>query len=184
MTRQAVTPFGDLARLSAQQWALRAVSPSSTLAFLAFAAAAGGRLHPVAAATALVIALGVALMPDSDAGLLVLFYLAGYWLLTVPEGVSGWLLLAGLAVLALHACTTMAAYGPPGVVLERPMLRRWVTRVLAAAGVTGGVWACVWAAAQVRLPAGGWLLGVALMVCLAAAALVLHGTAPKGSRDP
>lgn len=158
----------ELSRLGRQQWLLRASVPLATVLMVAVQAAAGAPLHLVLPLLAVVLSLGVALFPDSGAGLVLVLLLGGHWLLAVPEQLGGWLLLAALILATIHLAATLAGYGPPSLVLDRVLLLLWGRRFALVAAAT----TVVWLAARVlsRTDGPGWPVGSALVVLAAWAA--------------
>lgn len=154
----------ELSRLSGQQWLLRASVPVATIVMVALQEAAGAAHHPLFFLVALGVSVVVALLPDSGAGLLLVLLLGGHWVLAVPEQVSGWLLMAALVLGVIHVATALAAYGPPGLVLDRGLLRLWAKRCAMLAGAATLTWLLALLLSKTAAPGGAWLMGVALVL--------------------
>ena len=155
-----------LNRLSGQQWALRALVLVAPLVALFATHQAGAPWRPWLAALLLGVTLLSALLPDSHAPLAVLLLTGVHWVLTVDENLSGWLLVATIALLGFHVACLLAAYGPPSVVLDSVLLRRWSVRTGLAAAAGALVWLAAWGAERLSPPGSGWLLAAALLVLL------------------
>lgn len=157
----------ELSRLNHQQWLLRATVPGATAAMLLTQAAAGPDPRPWFVLLATALALAVAAGPGSSTGLVLVLLLGGRWLVSVPEQLTGWLILAAASLAAIHVAATLAAYGPPSLVLDRILLRVWGRRCVLLAAATVLMWTVARLASGSDLPAGGWLLGVALLLVVA-----------------
>ncbi|HET9858449.1 MAG TPA: hypothetical protein VFQ19_01605 [Nocardioidaceae bacterium] len=162
-----ITSFLDgLTRLSRQQWTLRALVLVSPFVALFATHQAGAPWRSWLAALLLGVTLLSALLPDSHAPLAVLLLTGVHWVLAVGENLSGWLLVVAISLLGFHVACLLAAYGPPSVVLDPVLLRRWSARagLAAAAGIL--VWLAAWVAEGLEPPGSGWLLAAALLVLL------------------
>ena len=100
-----------------------------------------------------VLALVLAVRPESSAGALLLVGLAYVWA-TVPDPLSPLVLLAAAGLVLVHVAALVAAQGPAAMRVDGRQLRRWLWRGallwLAAAAVWGlDLVADEW-------PAGGW----------------------------
>ena len=159
--------LNGLNRLSGQQWALRAVVAVAPFVALSATHQAGAPWRPWLAALLLGVTLLSALLPDSHAPLAVLLLTGVHWVLTVDENLSGWLLVATIALLGFHVACLLAAYGgPPSVVLDPVLLRRWSVRTGLAAAAGTLVWLAAWVAERLEPAGSGWLLAAALLVLL------------------
>lgn len=159
--------LGDLARCSPQQLAFRAGVVAATAGVLGLEALAGAPPGGVFSVVALALALVAAAMPDSSAPLFLVLMLGVHWALVVPEQLTGWILLAGVALLTLHVCAALASYGPPSLVLKGALLRLWWRRcaVLAAAMVLA--WLAAKGLSVLHLPSSGLVLAAALVLLAA-----------------
>lgn len=156
--------FDELTLLDRQQWLLRAVVPVATALTVLVHVAAGAALRPTFPTLALALSLLVVLLPDSAAGLVLVVVLAGHWLLAVPQQAGPWLLVAALLLALVHVAATLAAYGPPGLVLDRVLLALWPRRFALVAGTTTATWLLVLPLAGHDLPGGAWVFGCGLGV--------------------
>jgi hypothetical protein len=111
------------------------------------------------------LALVVALLPDSHAPLGLVVYLGGLWMLADP-GLDLWTLPAAAALLALHVACTLASYGPPGLALDRTLLARWRARATVCLSGAVLVWLAARTLAFLDLPPDALVVGAALLVLL------------------
>jgi hypothetical protein len=125
---------------SREQLAFRAAVPVATLLLVAVFREASGRLHPVLGAVALLLAVVAAVSPGSDAALGLVLYLGAMWLLTVPERLDPWTPAVALLLCLIHLGCTLASYGPPGMTLDRRLLRRWRARLLGCLAAAVLLW--------------------------------------------
>jgi hypothetical protein len=167
VVRQGTDLLDGLSRLSGQQRLLRAAAPLTVVVLLLLEAAAGGRPSVPYVLVIVVLGLLAALLPDSGAPLVVVLVLGFGWALGVPEALSGWVLLAALDLLALHVTCTLAAYGPPGLVLAPALLKTWLSRSAAAAAVTALVWLAARLLGLLHPASSAWLFGAALGLVVA-----------------
>lgn len=155
-----------LGAASRQHLLLRGLSLLAGLTFLALVRWAGGDDHPLMSLALVVVLVVVLLLPDSAAPLLLVLGLGGLWVVSVPESLSVWTLLAALDLLLLHVSCTLASYGPPQLTLGRVMLLLWAGRATLMAGVAGLTWlAGRWIGAQ-DPPAAGLLTAAALALLI------------------
>lgn len=152
---------------SPQQRVLRLSVVVATLVLLAAIPAAGGVFHAVFSVLAVVLALVVAVLPESHAGVALLLGLGVLWAISVPERLDGWLLLAAVTLMVVHLACTLAAYGPAGHHLDGDLLLVWARRGGLCVVVTLAVWLLARAISFLDLPGSGLLLGAALVVVLA-----------------
>jgi hypothetical protein len=158
----------ELARLSAQQWLLRGTVPAATLLTVVAERLAGApRQHLAFLLVAVALSLLTAALPDSSAGLFLVLLLAWHWSVSVPDRLTGWLLLPALAILAIHVAATLASYGPASLVLDRALLRLWGGRCLLAAAAAGATWLVAALASGAGVPGGAWALGGSLAMLAA-----------------
>jgi hypothetical protein len=155
-----------IALSSRQQLWLRLVVLASGLAFLGLVPAAGGGIHPVLTAVALVLLGVTVLVPESNAPLGLVLYLGGLWVVTVPRTLGVEVLLAAVVLTALHLACALASYGPPGLTLDRPFLVLWWRRFGYCLGAAGLVWLLSRGVLLLDLPASGLALGAALVLVL------------------
>jgi hypothetical protein len=170
----------ELVLCSRQQLVLRAVVPLATLVFLALVPLAGGAYHPVLSAGAVLLAVVVALLPESHAALGLLLYLGALWLLAVPDRLEGWSWGGALALGALHLACTLASYGPPGLTLERRFLRLWFRRAVLCLLAALVVWLAARLVGALDRPPTAWALALGLVVVVAWSALLTVRLAPSG----
>jgi hypothetical protein len=150
------------------------------LRLLALVAAAGAWLagvlagagdSPVAVTVLLLAAAWCAVVPDSQAGLLVPLALGWQWLAHLDRTTSGWVLLAALCLLVFHAAIALASSAPTAASLGRYVLRATARRTALIALVTAGVWLAVrWSPVTGR--PGHLSLTVAALLVLTAGAAV------------
>jgi hypothetical protein len=163
----------ETTRLSRQQLVLRATAPAGTALMVVLEGAAGGSPGVLFLMLAALLSLLVAALPDSGAGTFLVLLLGGHWLVTVPEHLGGSLLLAALVLTAIHLATALAAYGPPGLVLDRELLLRWARRYGLLAAAAAVTWLAARLMGAAELTGGDWLL-VAAFVVLAGWAAYLN----------
>jgi hypothetical protein len=150
---------------SPEQRFFRAVALAAPCAFLAIVPLAGGVFHPVLTAAGVLLAVLVALVPDSHAALGLVVYLGGLWMLADP-GLDLWTLPAAAALLALHLACTLASYGPPGLVLDRALTALWRARATVCLAAAFLVWLVARALAFLDLPPDSLVVGAALLALL------------------
>jgi hypothetical protein len=162
----------ELVLCSRQQLVLRAAVPLATLVFLALVLLAGGVYHPVLSAGAVLLALVVALLPESHAALGLLLYLGALWLLAVPDRLDGWAWGGAVALCSLHLACTLASYGPPGLTLERRFLWLWCRRAVLCLLAALVVWLAARLVGALDRPPTAWALALGLVVVVAWSALL------------
>ena len=162
----------EQARLSRQQLLLRAVPVPATVLFVVLVGVAGGSFRPLFVVPAVALAVLATVLPDSSAALFLVLDLAALWSVAVPERLGGEVLAAGLLVLVLHLAVTLAAVGPPGLVLERAVVRTWALRGLALAAVTAGTWVAARLVAGAGMAPSGWVMAAGLVLVLGWTALL------------
>jgi hypothetical protein len=163
-------PSGLLDRLSLSSPQQRACRLGALLAgclFLVLLPVSGGAFHPVLTAVAVLLAVLVALVPESNAPLGLLVYLGVLWMLAATGRLDVWSLAAAVDLSVLHVACTLASYGPPGLTLERRLLALWWRRFGRCAAAAGLVWAAARTLDFLDLPASGFALAVALVTLLA-----------------
>ena len=151
---------------SAQQRAFRAVALLGALAFLALVPASGGVFHPVFTTGAVLLAVLVALLPESNAALGLLVYLGVLWMLAASGELDMWTLVAAVDLCTVHLACTLASYGPPGLTLDRHLLALWRGRFVLCVAAAVLVWATARVLAFLSLPASGLALALALVAFL------------------
>lgn len=156
-----------IARSSPGQRALRGVELAAPVLFLVTIPASGGVFHPVFTVVGVLLAVLVALMPDTNAGLGLLVYLGVLWMLSTPDRLDLWSLAAALLLLALHLACALSSYGPPGMRLDPVLLRLWRGRSLLCLGAAVLVWVSARAVDVLDLPASGVGVGLGLVVVIA-----------------
>ncbi len=174
-----------LSRVSGQQVALRALVGAAGGAFPLLVLIAGGGPAPIRTVVLVGFVGGAVLLPDSSFPLAFLGVGVLVWVSSVPFTLGAVLLLATLDLLVVHLACTLAAYGPPELVLPRSLLRVWGARaaLLAAWAVLG--WVGSRALRVLDLQATGPVFVVGLvMVTLWAGYLLLRLTGRDGSLRP
>jgi hypothetical protein len=139
------------------------------------------------------LAVGHAVAPDSDMGVLSGLAVVLWWGLSpvTDDGVPVTALPAAAALVTAHVAAVLVDYGPASRTPDARLLRAWVTRGALAAAAALPVW-LVAALADGHEVVGVWEVGVA---ALAAAALVAAlavrgwparpaGPAPSGRSRP
>lgn len=116
------------------------------------------------AACVMLAALAAAVAPDSLLGLGTFAGYGVWWLLVLPDELTGWALPAALGLLVAHTALAWAATGPATLVSDPQAVAGWLRDVLLVAAATSVVW---WVP---RLADPGWrapeaLLGLALAAC-------------------
>lgn len=177
----------DLVSVSSrQQRVLRALVVVAAGAFLALVPAAGGGGHPWLSAAGVLLALVAAAAPESHAPLGLLLFLCGFWYVAVPDRLGAVTVGAAVALLVVHVAATLTAHGPPGVTLERSLLRTWGLRTLLCAASAAGLWLAGRAAASAHGPASAMAVALALLVvlgwCLLVAARIAGTRRGQGGR--
>jgi hypothetical protein len=166
MSRSGGGAVLDRVALSSQQQKLfRAVALVAPCVFLALVPLAGGVFHPVFTAAGVLLAVVVALVPDSHAPLGLVVYLGGLWMIADP-GLDLWTLAAAAALFAGHLACALASYGPPGLVLDRALLARWRGRTTVCLAAAVLVWLAATSLAFLDLPPDALAVGAALLVLL------------------
>ena len=164
---------------SRQQLALRALVLAAALAVLALLPAAGSAFHPWLSAAGVVLAVPAALAPASRAPLGLVVYLGALWVVVVPGGLGVATLVAAVWLGVLHLACTLASYGPPGLTLDRRLLRVWARRAAACAAAAVVVWLAGRGVGSLDRPSAAVTSavtsGVALVLLLGWAALVRLG---------
>lgn len=168
------------ARLSRQQLLLRAVPLPATVAFAVLVGLAGGPFRPLFVVPAVLLAALVTLLPDSSAALFLLLDLVVLWSVSVPERLGAPVLVAALLLLVLHLAVTLAAVGPPGLVLERSLLRLWALRGVLLAATAVGTWVAARLLAGVGMRPSGWAMATGLAVLLAWTAVLTVRLSERG----
>ena len=125
---------------SRQNVVLRGLSGLAGIQFLVLIVWAGGAYHPLMSLALAGLVVVVLLVPDSGAPLFLVLGLGALWAISVPDTLSAWTLLAALDLLVLHLACTLASYGPPQLVLGRPLFLLWAGRAALMAAVTVLVW--------------------------------------------
>lgn len=138
----------------------------------------------VAWPVAMVLSLAVltALAPDSATGLATLTVYAAWWLLAVPGGTSGWVLVAALALLAGHAATAYLAAGPASLSAEPALRVRWLRDVAVVGALTCAGWLVARLADGTLVTGEGVLALTLLLLGLGFVALARSGR--RDDEDP
>lgn len=172
-----------IALSSRQQQVARSVVLLAPLVFLALVTLSGGTFHPLLTVVGVLLAVLAALVPETNAPLGVLVYLAATWAITSVGALDGWTLLAAVDLFALHLAATLASYGPPGLVLDADLLVLWRRRAVVCLAAAGGVWLVARLLAFLELPSSGLALGLALLVFLAWLGALTTGLSEPRPRD-
>ncbi|MGH3444370.1 MAG: hypothetical protein ACRDPB_03250 [Nocardioidaceae bacterium] len=173
-------------RLSRVQLLFRACLPVATVVLLVLARLAGSPPSTAYAVVVLLVSLVAAALPDSSAPLFLVAGLAALWVVTVPDRLSVFVLLAAWDLLVLHVAATLACYGPPGTVIGRVLALRWAGRLGLLAAAASLVWVAGRLATGLALPSAGWVAALALVVVLGWVgylALRLRGSGDSGNGD-
>jgi hypothetical protein len=161
-----------LALSSPQQRVLRGVELAAPLLFLAAVPASGGVFHPVFTAVGGLLAVLVALLPETNAALGLVVYLGALWMLSTPSRLDLWTLAAAVLLCALHLACTLSSYGPPGLRLDPVLVAVWRRRSVLCVGAGVLVWASARVVGFLDLPASGVAVGLGLLVVLSWVALL------------
>ncbi len=160
---------------SRQQLGLRALALGSALGVLALVPAAGGAFHPWFSAAGFVLAVLAALVPESHLPLGLVVYLGGLWLVAVPGGLGVATSAAAVLVGVLHLACTLASYGPPGLTLDRQLLRVWARRAAGCGAAVLLTWLAARAVASLDRSSGAIALGAGLVLLLGWTVAVRQG---------
>lgn len=155
-----------LALSSSQQRVLRGVELAAPLLFLAAVPASGGVFHPVFTAVGVLLAVLVALRPETNAALGLVVYLGALWMLSTQGRLDLWALAAAVLLWALHLACTLSSYGPPGLRLDPVLLAVWRRRSVLCVGAAVLVWASARVVGFLDLPPSGLAVALALVVIL------------------
>jgi hypothetical protein len=166
VARDVTDLLDRLAQTSGQQRLLRSGVLVGTVVVLVAIASAGAGFRPLLYLFALLVALLVAVIPESHAGVALLLTLGLYWVVLAPQHLGVWLLVATAGLGLAHLCTTLAAYGPAGHHLDAVLLMTWARRAGVALVATLAVWLLTRALGFLDLPASRFALGAALLVLL------------------
>ena len=166
-----------------EERALRAVVLVTPLVFLALIPVGGGVFHPVFSAVAVGLAVLVALLPEGSAALGLVLYLGVLWMLSAPEPLGCWTLLATADLYLLHLACTLLSYGPPGHRPDATLLGLWSRRSVLCLGAAVLVWLVARTVSFLDLPASSIALGLALVVLLGWVALLTVRLARDGAGD-
>jgi hypothetical protein len=178
-----VNALDRIALATPEERALRAVVLVTPLVFLALIPVGGGVFHPVFSAVAAGLAVLVALLPEGNAALGLVLYLAVLWMLSAPEPLGGWTLLATADLYLLHLACTLLSYGPPGHRPDATLLGLWSRRSVLCLGAAVLVWLVARTVSFLDLPASSIALGLALVVLLGWVALLTVRLARDGAGD-
>ena len=170
--------LADELRCSTQQLVVRAGVVLAILAFVLTVGVAGDGLPLWGTALLLVLAAGSAYRPDSHAPLALLGASAWAWGGSLPGAVTGWTLLAAVELVAVHVACTLAALGPPQLVLDRAVLRRWGVRAGVLAAGAALVWLVVRATALLDPGTSAAATVAALAALLGWTSLLTRRTVP------
>ncbi len=122
-----------------------------------------------------------ALLPDSQLGTTAALLALGWWALGPIAALPASLLLAATALLVAHVSAVLAAYGPPDLPLDPPLLRTWLRRGLLSLLAAPLVWVAVAAIDDQPEPAGIW---VAALLAASVGAVVASVAFGVDSREP
>ena len=160
-----------IARSSPSQRVLRGVEVAAPVLFLAAIPASGGAFHPGLSIISVLLAVLMALLPDSHTALGLVLYLGGLWAMST-RGLDLWTLVAVVLLLALHLACTLSSYGPPGLRLDAVLLAVWRRRTMLCVEAAVLVWAVAVVLDLLDLPASRVAVGAGLLVVLAWVALL------------
>jgi hypothetical protein len=136
------------------------------LVFLALIPLGGGVFHPVLSVVGVGLAVLVALLPDGNAALGLVLYLGVLWMLSAPDPLGGWTLLATIDLYVLHLACTLLSYGPPGHRPDATLLGLWSRRSVLCLGAAVLVWLFARTVDFLDLPPSSTVVGLALLVLL------------------
>lgn len=140
---------------------------------------AGAEDSPLAFTVLLLAAAWCAVVPDSQAGLLVPLALGWQWLAHLDRTTSGWVLLAALCLLVFHAAAASASCAPTAATPGADVLRATAARTALVALVTTGVWLAVRWSPLTGRPGHLGLTVAALLVLTAVAAAAAVALRPR-----
>jgi len=143
---------------------------------------AGASDSPVAFTVLLVAAAWCAVVPDSQAGVLVPLALGWQWVAHLDRTTSGWVLVAALALLVFHAAAALASCAPTAAPLGRGVLQATAGRTGVVALVTAAGWLAVRSSPLAGQPGHLGLTVTALLAltaATAAAAVALRRKSPS-----
>jgi hypothetical protein len=161
-----------------QRWLRAVVLVTPTLAVLC-GVAAGAPAAGAALVGAALLGLASAARPDSHWPAAALTGVGLYWLGWGPAVLSWWSLAAALLVLGCHASASLAALGPPGMLVDAVTWRTWGRRGSVVAAATACVWGLAWVLGRV---AGTGHL-VLTVLGLLAVAVVAAGVLARPTSD-
>jgi hypothetical protein len=161
-----------LSLASREQLALRVAVPVATVAFVVLIRVATGELHLLLGAVAVLLSVAVAVSPGSNAALGLVLYLGAMWLLSVPDRLDAWAPMAALLLCVIHLACTLASYGPPGLVLDRRLLRVWRARLLGCLAAALVVWVAALVVSSLALSGRAVALALGLVAVLCWALVV------------
>lgn len=153
-----------LALVTGGRAALWAAEVGSVSAMVAVAAASSPRAGLWPAALVLVLAALAVALPESEAGLLMLFAYGGWWFAAVRTASLGAVLVAAVAALIFHLALAHAAAAPAGAVIGLAVLRSVAVDVALVIVVTGAAAAVVSVLNGAHLHSPPFLIGVALLL--------------------
>jgi hypothetical protein len=151
---------------STQQRVCRLAVLVTTVLFVVLVPVSGGDYHPVFSTFALLLALLVALIPESNAALGLVLYLGVLWVFATRESLGPWTLVAAVDLWVLHLACTLTSYGPSGLRLDRPLLALWWRRFWWGVGAALLAWLTAAVLDSLDLPASGLALATALLAFL------------------
>ena len=161
-----------LSGISRQQVLLRAGIGVGTLAVLAVILLSGGTLTLFWTFFVVLAALVTMLIPHDFAPLVLLAALAWLWAISVPDLASPSAIVVAAFLFGIHVACGLTSYGPPELVLDRPLLVSWVRRGVLATGAAVAVWLASWLLALGDQPGNEWVRVAALGLLLGWTALL------------
>jgi hypothetical protein len=167
VARDAGDLLDRIALGSPAQRLLRALVVLGAVLLLATIPAAGGRFHPLLSTALLLLAVAVAVVPETHVGIVLLLGLGGLWAISVPDRLDGWLLLAAAELLLVHLAATLASYGPAGHRPDAALLALWGRRAVGCLAAAAGGWLVARTLTFLHLPGSRLALAAALLVLLA-----------------
>jgi hypothetical protein len=151
---------------STQQRACRLAVLATTGVFVALVPVSGGDFHPVFSTLAVLLAVLVALIPESNAALGLVLYLGVLWVFATRDALDPWTPVAAVDLWVLHLACTLSSYGPPGLRLDRPLLALWWRRFWVGVAAVLLTWLAATIVEFLDLPASGLALAIALLAFL------------------
>jgi hypothetical protein len=153
-------------------WVLRALVVAGPVMAVGATGPAGNTAPRWFTGLVALIAAGWALYPESSAGVLVMVLTVAWWGIALRDGLQPEAVLAAGALLVAHVAAVLASYGPPDVVLDPALVRRWVLRAVLVLLPTPVLLWLTLTVAEVPEPPLIWLAAVVMLLAAGAAVVV------------